>query len=353
MSGLPPNATIFLLGSGLSALCAWILLCRRPGWGMDPADEPRKMHAVARPRIGGLALFVAWIAAGLVCGQPAVLWVGGSLLFALGFCDDLVRVNSYRKLQVQGLAALLTYAMGLRLESLPTLSGAPFELPWFLSLPLTLFWLVGWTNAMNLIDGIDGLATGLVMTGMAFLTGILPEGGLLAWGVAGAAAGFFGFNFPRARMFLGDGGAYLSGYLFAAFSLTAGQGRGVPFLATVLCVPLLDTGYAFIRRIMRGHPVLRGDAEHIHHRLRALGMKGPAVTTALVGVTALSGWFAWRSVGSGGSGWPELLTVLGLGGSGIWWLAGRQSPGGVDQNNSARPTSSSVAGSETVSNSST
>jgi UDP-GlcNAc:undecaprenyl-phosphate GlcNAc-1-phosphate transferase len=355
MSGLPPNPTIFLLGSGISALCAWMLLRGRAGarWGMDHADEPRKTHGEPKPRIGGLAIFPAWLAVGLSCGQPLAITVGGILVFLLGFGDDLVRLNSRKKLLAQILVALLTFAMGLRLESLPSLAGTPVELPWAISLVLTVGWIVGWTNAMNLIDGLDGLATGILLIGMAFAATIVPNGGGLAWGVAGAAAGFFWFNFPQARMFLGDGGAYLGGYLLAAFSLTAADGRGIPFLATVLCVPLLDTVYAFLRRAWRRLPVMKGDAEHIHHHLRALGWSSPVVALALHAVTIGAGSVAWFTVPRGDSGWNGLLGVLLAGGSGIWYLASRPNPRGIDQNNSASPASSSVAGSETVKSSST
>lgn len=353
MIGLQANAPLFFLGSGLSALCAWALLSRRPGWGLDHPDEARKMHLGPKPRTGGLALFVAWIVIGWFQGQPAAIWLGGVLLFLLGFCDDLVRVDSRRKLLVQVAAAALTHALGLRIESWPFFSGTVVDLPWMLSFSLTLLWLVGWTNAMNLIDGLDGLATGIVMIGMGFLSVLTPGGGGMAWGMAGAAAGFLLFNFPRARMFLGDGGAYLSGFLFAAWALVREDGRGIPFLATVLCVPLLDTVHAFLRRLVRRRPVLRGDAEHIHHQLLALGWKGPVVTIVLHLGTVLSGAVAWQALRSGGDGWGALLQVLAAGAAVIWYLAVRPTPGGAAQNSSANPASSSVAGSETVSNSST
>ncbi len=354
MSGLPPNMILFLLGCGISALCAWILL-RHVGsrWGIDLADEPRKTHEGPTPRIGGLAIFPAWITVGFLCGQPLAIAVGATLLFLLGFGDDLVRLNSSRKLQAQVVVGVITFALGLRMASLPSLSGGSMELPWMISLVLTVGWIVGWTNAMNLIDGLDGLATGIILIGMAFTAMILPGGGGVAWGVAGAAAGFFWFNFPRAKMFLGDGGAYLAGYLFAVLSLTAPGGRGVPFLATLLSVPLLDTAFAFLRRAWRGLPVMKGDAEHIHHHLRAFGWKSPVVALVLHGATAVAGAVAWVAFQNGGSGWKGLIGVLLAGGSGIWFLATRPNPAGIDQNNSASPASSSVAGSETVSSSST
>jgi UDP-GlcNAc:undecaprenyl-phosphate GlcNAc-1-phosphate transferase len=172
-TGIFQNLAMLALGTAVSMAGSVMLLRSRlwaKGWGLDHADEPRKTHQGAIPRVGGAAIFPAVLAVGLPSHETLPLTVGAVLLFLLGFGDDLVRLNSRRKLQAQIAVAILCYSLGLRLDTLPSFSGAPMALPWAISLPLTVLWLTGWTNAMNLIDGLDGLATGIAMIGMAFLS---------------------------------------------------------------------------------------------------------------------------------------------------------------------------------------
>ena len=355
MTGLTQNLGMLALGAILSAATAAVLLRIRrdsAGWALDHADEPRKTHEGAIPRIGGLVIFPAVLLSLLLADASLPVVIGAILLFLLGFGDDLIRLNSRRKLEAQVAVAILCYALGLRFDTLPSWSGAPVALPWIVALPLTVAWLAGWTNAMNLIDGLDGLATGIAMIGMAFLSLIVPEPSLV-WGIAGAAAGFFGFNFPRARMFLGDGGAYLLGFLFGALALLGPGGRGVPFLITVLAVPLLDTIFAFGRRAWRRVPVMKGDAEHVHHQLRSLGLSSAMAVLLLHGMTILSGLMAWWACGLPGGGWAGIAWVFLAAGAGARYALRRSAPKGDDQNNSAKPASSSVVGSDTVRSSST
>ena len=154
-------------------------------------------------------------------------------------------------------------------------------------------------------------------------------------------------------MFLGDGGAYLLGFLFGALALLDADGRGVPFLITVLAVPLLDTIFAFGRRAWRRLPVMKGDAEHMHHQLRAQGFGATATAAILLGITLLSGLVGWGSLHLAGGGWAGLAWVILAGGAGAVYFGKRSGLKVADQNNSAKPASSSVVGSETVSSSST
>jgi UDP-GlcNAc:undecaprenyl-phosphate GlcNAc-1-phosphate transferase len=339
-------AGAFLVAAAVTAVAAGVFgRDRFGGRGLDVADEPRKRHAGVVPRVGGLGIcaafaFVAWRE-----GVSPAAWFGGLALFALGFGDDLVRLNSRRKLVAQLLVAAACHALGLRWDGWP--GGM------WVSLPVTVAWIVGWTNAMNLIDGLNGLAAGIAGLGLAAAAWLLPDSGM-ALGMAGAAAGFFGFNFPRARVFLGDGGAYLFGFVAAALALegsSPGNPWGPAVLGMVFCVPWLDTVFAVVRRAGRRQPLMKGDAEHVHHRLRDRGWGETGAVLALLGITALSGAVAVAVAAADagpGRGWIGAGWVAAVG----LFLAWAGAPT-AQNSSSASPSSSSKAGSGTASSSST
>jgi UDP-GlcNAc:undecaprenyl-phosphate GlcNAc-1-phosphate transferase len=204
-------------------------------------------------------------------------------MFLLGMVDDLRALGARRKLLIQVFLGLVAWQAGIRIEQfkLPLLGSFVPLGP--LALPVTLFWLVAMTNLINLIDGIDGLAGGIGVLLMALLAWVGMGTGngfysLLCLGLLGALLGFLRFNFPPARIYMGDGGAYFLGFFIGLLSIeTSNKGTVVAALAApvlALALPILDTSLALVRRATKGLPLFRPDQEHIHHRLlRRVGDK--------------------------------------------------------------------------------
>lgn len=246
------------------------------------------------PRLGGVAVCIATSVAllGAACVAACVpgmlsetpltffggLLAGGWLLFGVGVLDDLHGLSPRTKLAAQVAAALLAYAAGFRIEQL-TFSGT-VDLG-ALSLPVTVLWIVGVTNAFNLIDGLDGLATGIALVALATTLAVAASLGnwevaLVCAALAGALAGFLRYNLRPARIFLGDSGSLFVGFMLAVLSVhgstksTTAVLTVIPLL--VLGLPLLDTALAIVRRWLRGAPISRADERHLHHRLVAIGL---------------------------------------------------------------------------------
>lgn len=283
-------AVFFLLGWIISVLLTpWSIRLSHRGFGLDKPDESRKQQAVPIPRIGGLSIVVSamigLVAIMLVNPRPSVNWapvlVGSVLMFGLGFWDDLKALGARKKLLGQILIASLVYWMGLSIDKV-TYPGARWSVQlegW--SYVITVFWLIAVPNIVNLIDGFDGLAggLGLFLSATLGVVAIHNEQLEVAWyafTMAGALVGFLVFNFPPARIYLGDGGAYLIGFTIASLSLNSSNKASVAavLLVTVVAlgIPILDTTFALLRRAIRGYPIFRADDEHFHHRLMKLGL---------------------------------------------------------------------------------
>ncbi|MEA3213713.1 MAG: UDP-GlcNAc:undecaprenyl-phosphate/decaprenyl-phosphate GlcNAc-phosphate transferase [Chthoniobacter sp.] len=313
------------LGFLISVLSTpWVIRLSQLGFGLDHANEPRKRHGAPIPRLGGLPLMLT-MSLGLVLIltlQPeassdwfATLF-GSILMYGLGLWDDLRPLGARTKLAGQLVTACLVYWMGLSIDkfSYPGTAGSIQLGLW--SLPVTVFWLIAVPNIVNLIDGFDGLAAGLGLC-MAVTLGIVglhneqAAVACYAFTMAGALLGFLVFNFPPAKIYLGDGGAYLIGFTIAALSLTSsnkGSVAAVLFVTIVaLGVPILDTTFALLRRGLRGYPLFRADDEHFHHRLEKLG-------------------FSKRRILFGLYGMCFVLSVVGLS---IIWSQGRTLPIGI------------------------
>lgn len=252
---------------------------------VDQPDRERKLHQAPIPRIGGIAIVVAYAgsldAALLIRGHPIPVHHPVPLLFKLvsaaflvfltGLLDDLVGLKPWQKLLGESLAACAVYFSGVQLH---TLAGHP--LPDWLALPLTMIWLIGCTNAFNLIDGLDGLASGIgVLASISTLAVGWMHGdlGLAAATapLAGALLAFLAFNFNPASIFLGDGGSLWVGFMLACYAIMWSH-KSVTVLSLsapvmALSVPLLDTTLSIIRRFLRGQPIFSADRGHIHHQL--------------------------------------------------------------------------------------
>lgn len=287
---------------------------------VDVADGGRKLHVGRIPRVGGVAIVVAYVGAfgglmltelsggGMVMGGMGLVWrvaPAAGLIFFVGLMDDLFGVRAWTKFAVQLAAGLIAFWAGVRLTGV----GGVAMGEWWVSLPLTVFWLVLCTNAFNLIDGVDGLASGvgLFATVTAMAAGLIQGNFALVMataGLAGALLGFLRYNFNPASIFLGDSGSYLVGFLLGCFGLIWSQkaatvlGMTAPLMA--LAIPLLDVGLSVVRRFLRGAPVFEADRGHIHHMLLRRGWTVRRSVMVLYGV---SGVFAVLSlVGIWGEG---------------------------------------------------
>jgi len=281
---------VALLASlGLTPLV--IRLARARGWVDRPSDD--RWHDRPVALMGGIAL-VGAVLLGALVGQAPVLqsWpilTGAALLFATGVADDRWGLRPDAKVLAQVIAAAVLLFGGYAFWS-----GGPA----WVSMPLTFLWVIGVTNAFNLIDGIDGLAAGVAAVAagtLVFISLALGQPGVavLMAAVVGAAIGFLVYNAPPARIFMGDCGSLFLGYLLAAGALGVQQGGG-PIVGTlvpiaVLAVPIFDTTFVTVTRLLRGASVARGGTDHVHHRLVHLGLSERRAVVVLCGTSALCG----------------------------------------------------------------
>lgn len=281
-----------LLAALLSAALTPLLIHVSRGVGLVDSPTTGKIHLYPTPTAGGLVVFVAFFSTlwGIALrmgrsGEMDLRTLGGLtlasvLIVALGLYDDVRGAGVWQKLAVQIPAGLLLYLAGFRVDRLTNPFGSEILLgP--LALPLTLLWVLTITNALNLIDGLDGLATGIALIATLTLATVgLARGEVLVLVLAstlgGSLLGFVGYNFPPARIFLGDTGSLLLGLLLSAISLvenrkaTLAMTLVVPIVA--MLIPILDTLWAVVRRVKNRQHLFRGDTDHLHHRLLMLGL---------------------------------------------------------------------------------
>lgn len=288
----------FVFGFVLAVITTpWVIRLAHAGVGLDVADEGRKQQTTPIPRLGGMPLMLALTLAVIVIlwrnSGPSPDWfpivVGSVLMYGLGLWDDISRLGAKVKLLGQIFTATLVWSLGLSIDQLSMFGYGRIELG-AMSAPVTIFWLIAIPNIVNLIDGFDGLAGGLGMF-MALTLGIVGGGSAVscfAFTMAGALLGFLVFNFPPAKIYLGDGGAYLIGFIIAALSLASSNKGAIAavLLVTVigLGLPILDTLFALARRAARGFPLFHADAEHFHHRLQEFGFSKRRILFGLYGV---------------------------------------------------------------------
>lgn len=285
----------FLLSLGIAAMTTPpVLLFSKRFRLLDAPDGDRKIHTTPTPRTGGIAIALGFLAplVGLLFFRNTfalelkenitriIAFFGGALaILALGVVDDLRGCGAWPKLAVQTAVAVALWQAGLRFESI-NLFGTTYSFG-LVSLPLTVLWVTGVINAMNLIDGLDGLAAGVgFFAAVSLFTNAWLDGNavlvLFASAIAGSLLGFLFYNFSPALIFMGDSGSMTIGYVFATAALWSASKRSTAlalFLpALALGLPLADTALAFVRRAIVGKSPFQSDRMHIHHRLVDAGM---------------------------------------------------------------------------------
>ena len=264
-------------------------------------DRPdnRKVHKKIMPRLGGLAIYIAFMI-GCVASME-ITWdifgilLGGTLIVALGVADDVYQMPAKVKLLGQIAAACVLVIFDIRIEWVNNPLGGYFYLD-MLSIPFTIFWVISFTNVVNLIDGLDGLAAGV--SAIASLTVILVSVqmgyfhvAILTAALAGAIIGFIRYNFNPATIFMGDTGSMFIGYMLAAISVYGAVKTAATIAlivpAIALGLPILDTAFAIMRRYVNGRPIFQPDKGHLHHRLLATGMSHKETVLFMYGITAV------------------------------------------------------------------
>lgn len=272
-----------------------------------PRDE-RRVHDHPIPRMGGIAIFLGFVISLLLfvnmTTQVMGLLVGAVIIAVMGAVDDIVNLSPMVKLAFQVLAAVVAVRSGLVFDviSNPNVFAEETTIEiGFLSIPLTILWIVGCTNAMNLIDGLDGLAVGVAAissTSMLIVSLLVAEPvvSVILAALTGACLGFMPYNLNPAKIFMGDVGSQLLGFVLATasimglFKLHAVFTFFVPMLS--LALPLTDTVFAFCRRISHGQSPFHADRGHFHHRLLAMGLSQKQAVAVLYTISGVMGLLA-------------------------------------------------------------
>ncbi|MCD8016527.1 MAG: undecaprenyl/decaprenyl-phosphate alpha-N-acetylglucosaminyl 1-phosphate transferase [Oscillospiraceae bacterium] len=294
---------------------------------MDVPKDARRMHDHAIPRMGGLAIFLGFIISTLLfvpidTPMKGVL-IGSVIIVAAGAVDDIVALNAWVKLFFQVVAACVAVSQGVVIQVVtsPNLFSEAYLFLGWLSVPLTILWIVAVTNSVNLIDGLDGLACGVsaissvTMLVVAMLVSESSIAVILA-ALAGACLGFIPYNLNPAKIFMGDTGSQLLGYLLATvsvmglFKFYALFTFAVPLLA--LAFPLLDTTFAFVRRILHGQSPFHPDRGHLHHRLIDMGLNQKQAVAVLYAVSAVMGLVAVVAATTGATKMALLIIAVAL-----------------------------------------
>ena len=304
-----------------------------------PKDE-RRVHKIPIPRMGGLAIYLGWVLTTLLfCEmnmQMAGLLLGSVIIVVMGAIDDIVSLSPWVKLGGQIAAALVAIRFGVVFDTISNfnpLSDNNFIQVGWLSVPLTVFWIIACTNAVNLIDGLDGLAVGVsTISSVTMLVVALfvsePGVTVILAALTGACIGFMPYNLNPAKIFMGDVGSQLLGFVLSCVSIMglfkfhAIITFLVPFMA--LALPLANTTFAFFRRILHGQSPFHADKGHFHHRLLAMGMNQKQVVALLYAVSAVLGLIAVLLAGQ-----SELVRILCLAAAfiiavSVWFFIFRQ-----------------------------
>jgi UDP-GlcNAc:undecaprenyl-phosphate GlcNAc-1-phosphate transferase len=331
-------ATAFLAATFAGATLTPLARMLALRWGvLDHALTSRKIHGRPVPRLGGIAIVLAFYAPLIALffansdvgrrfyanpDKALGLFAGGLAIAALGVYDDLRGSGAAKKFAVQFAVAGLMYWIGFRVDLIANPFGPELHLGW-LGLPFTMLWIAGVINAMNLIDGLDGLAGGVALIAIATTFAFSVTRGeplmiMFTAALAGAVLGFLFYNFNPASIFMGDTGSMFLGFVLAATSIQTSQKSStavaivVPIIA--LGVPIADTLLAMLRRAARGVPMFSADRGHIHHRLLATGLSHRQTVLVIYGASiALGGVALVLSFSSSSQATYVLLALAAVG----------------------------------------
>jgi len=307
---------IFSLSLGLSLILTPLVARFAKQYHLVDTPSARKVHTHPTARPGGVAIFLAFFLSVVPCFafstiifenlplDPRIIYValGACVAFGVGLWDDIRNLGPNMKLAAHGLAGLIAYVGGIRIETLGIPGTSVLYLGW-LSLPVTVLWIVLLINAINLIDGLDGLASGvsflvcIVLFTLCMIDGKDPVVTIGLASLAGASLGFLRYNFNPASIFLGDSGSYFLGYMLATLSILGSMKSHtvvsilIPMIA--LGLPLMDTIWSAIRRFILGQRLFYPDKDHFHHRLLKLGYSKQWAVMLLYGITICLGAMAF------------------------------------------------------------
>lgn len=268
-----------------------IKLCKRYNIVDIPKDS-RRVHSKPMPRIGGVAIVTSMLIGFIIYyfstkNIPSITLnekffgyiLGGMVIAIMGLIDDLFNLRARYKFIFQVVAALIAFSLGVRISGIkiPFIYTSTIELSWWVDFIFTMVWIIGVTNALNLIDGLDGLAAGITAISATSLliifvsTSASLEAIIISAVLVGAVLGFLPYNFNPAKTFMGDVSSNFLGFTMACVSIL-GFAKGYTMLAIiapvlVLGIPIFDTVFAMVRRFLKGQPMLKPDGAHIHHRL--------------------------------------------------------------------------------------
>lgn len=277
---------------------------------VDVPLDSRRIHTKPIPRIGGLAIYLSFTVTTLlfcdISRELVTIWVGGACLVILGILDDIYRLNAWLKFAIQIAVAGFAVWNGCVIDHI-NLGGVYVHLG-YLSIPLTIFWIAGLTNAINFIDGLDGLACGVsAISSLSLLVVVLLHGDVVSTVICGilfgSCLGFLPFNFNPARIFMGDTGALFLGFTLAVlsvhgvFKLHAVLSFIVPLI--IFAIPIFDAAFAIIRRLIAGKSPFAPDRGHIHHRLIDMGFtqkESVKILYAICGMLGLVAVFCTESM---------------------------------------------------------
>jgi UDP-GlcNAc:undecaprenyl-phosphate GlcNAc-1-phosphate transferase len=271
-------------------------------------DEPghRKIHNNSVPSLGGIAIYFGLLASIMTIWNPESqielygIIIAGTIILLIGIADDVYGLSAMTKLFGQIIVSLILVSFGVKFVFATEATGSIVYLG-VLGVPLTVFWMVGMMNAINLTDGLDGLAAGVSCIGAASLgiISVFYEIGIptfLSAAICGTSLGFLIFNFNPAKIFLGDSGAMLLGFFLGSITVLSATSRSstmtlfIPIL--VLGVPIFDTGFAILRRFASGRCIFAADQEHLHHRLVSKGYTQKQAVLIIYGISVCLGVIA-------------------------------------------------------------